>query len=112
MSVNVCECLKNVRNYANKKENTMSTSNRRYSLPRIVNAMRRIRSFDSITSKDNLQFCGDLDCVRLCNDAMQDINDDSNLGDICNEHAVSAMTADERQAEDAFYASQHYRFKS
>ena len=67
---------------------------------------------NTVSNPSALRFVGDLDCVRLCNDAMQDINDDSNLGDICNEHAVSAMTADERQAEDAFYASQHYRFKS
>ena len=67
---------------------------------------------NTVSNPSASAFVGDLCCERLCTDAMQDINDDSNLGDICNEHAVSAMTADERQAEDAFYASQHYRFKS
>ena len=71
---------------------------------------------NSVSNPSALRFVGDLDCVRLCNDAMQtplyDINDDSDLGDIINDHADRAMTADERQAEDAFYASQHYRFKS
>ena len=67
---------------------------------------------NTVSNPSALRFVGDLECERLCTDAMQDINDDSNLGDICNEHAESAMTADERQAEDAFYASQHYRFKS
>ena len=90
----------------------MTSSNHRYSLPRNFNAMHDDHSFDSVPAKNPLQFRGDLACERLCTDALQDINDDSDLGDIVNDHAEAAMTAAEQEAEEAYYASQHYRFKS
>ena len=64
----------------------------------------------------SLRFTGDLDCVRLCNDAMQtplyDINDDSDLGDIINDHADRAMTPAEVAEFNAWAASQNYPITS
>ena len=64
----------------------------------------------------SLRFTGDLDCVRLCNDAMQtplyDINDDSDLGDIINDHADRAMTPAEVAEFNEWAATQNYRITS
>ena len=60
----------------------------------------------------SLRFTGDLDCVRLCDDAMQDINDDSDLGDIMNDHADRAMTPAEVAEFNAWAATQNYRITS
>jgi len=77
----------------------MTTSDRRSSLPR-----------NFTESKDSLRFRGDLDCVRLCNDAMQtplyDIDDYSDLGDIINDHADRAMTPADIAAFDEWCAAQ------
>ena len=89
----------------------MTTSDRRYSLPRNFNAMHDDHSFDSVPAKNTLQFRGDLDCVRLCNDAMQDINDDSDLGDIINDHADRAMTPADVAEFNEWAAQQNYRFR-
>ena len=67
---------------------------------------------NSVSNPSALRFVGDLDCVRLCNDAMQtplyDINDDSDLGDIINDHADRAMTPADIAEYNAWAATQNY----
>jgi len=55
-------------------------------------------------------FVGDLDCLRLCNNAMQeplyDIDDESSIGDIVNNADQANWTADEVATFAAWCVSQ------
>jgi hypothetical protein len=57
----------------------------------------------------DLVFVGDLDCVRLCNNAMQeplyDCDDESPIGDLINTADQAAWTADEVAAFDEWCAA-------
>jgi len=63
-----------------------------------------------VSNPSALRFVGDLDCVRLCNNAMAtplyDIDDESSIGDIVNTADQADWSADEVASFDEWCAAQ------